>query len=49
MKIVNNKIVECTKEELYRHWLNAGWDILYPFDEYKTKMINLGVKIIEDK
>ena len=48
MKIENNKIVEATEEELYTYWLRAMSDLM-PFDEYRWRMENIGVKIIEDK
>lgn len=46
MKIENNKIIECTDNELYHYWLTRGWDDIYTYPTYKRKCIELGTKII---
>lgn len=43
----NNKIVECTEDELYMFWLKR-WSNLFDFYSYKKRCQELGTKIIND-
>lgn len=47
MKIEKDKIIETTETELYGYWLRNGMDDIYSFPEYKERMIEEGVKVIE--
>lgn len=46
MKIENNKIVECTEDELFEHYLIAGFDDLMSFDDYRERCEAHGTKVI---
>lgn len=48
MKIENGKIIEATRDELYRRWLDDGWDMMMPFEEYVYHLKNAGVKVTEE-
>lgn len=48
MKIENNKIVECTEDELFEHYLKAGFDEIFPFTEYKEQCEAHGTKVIKE-
>jgi len=48
MKIINNKIVEATQDELFSVYLKQGFDDIYSFPDYISRMLNVGVKITED-
>lgn len=48
MEIKKGKIVKATDGELYKYWLRQYSDIM-SYTDYKNKMINLGVTIIEIK
>lgn len=48
MEIKKGKIVKATDSELYKYWLRQYSDIM-SYTDYKNKMINLGVTIIEIK
>lgn len=47
MKIENGKIVECTDLELYNYWLKR-WSDIYSYPDYKSRVIELGTKVVED-
>lgn len=48
MKIVNNKIVECTRMELINYWLTRGFDDIMSYYDYEERMIDAGVKILKN-
>lgn len=45
MKLKNGKIDEITEDELFKYYLSRGFDDIYPFDEFKRKMIEAGTKV----
>lgn len=47
MVVKDNKIVECTEEELFNYYLSRGFDDIYSFPEYKQAVINKGTKVID--
>jgi hypothetical protein len=49
MKIKNNKIIECYENELYKRYLEQQMDDVMDFNNYKSNMVDHGVKIIEDE
>lgn len=48
MKIVDGKIAEATKSELFNYWLTRGYDDIYSFPEFLERMMERGVKIVEE-
>jgi hypothetical protein len=48
MKIENGKIMEATKRELYQRWLDDGWDMMMPFEEYVYHLKSAGVEVKEE-
>lgn len=46
MKIENNKIVECSEDELFGHYLKAGFDEIMSFDDYRQSCEKNGTKVI---
>lgn len=46
MKVVKNKIVEATEEELFAHYLKHGWDDIMSFTDFLVVMKNRGCKVI---
>ena len=46
MIVENGKIVIATEEELFEHYLKAGFDDLMSFPDYKSKCIKFGTKVI---
>ena len=49
MEIVNKKLTEATRKELYKKWVNEGWDRMMPFEEYVYRLQSAGVEVKEDK
>lgn len=49
MIVENNKIVEATKQELFEKWLELEMDDIYSFDEYISKLEDIGVRIIDSQ
>ena len=47
LKVVNNKITEITNSELFDYWLSREWDDLYSYPDFKERMKDCGVHIIE--
>lgn len=45
MKVENNKIVEATEGELYKFWLDRGYDDIMDFVSFLRRMKELGVKV----
>lgn len=48
MKIENGKIIEATRRELYRKYLDEGWDYITTFPAYLRAMETAGVKIVKE-
>ncbi len=48
MKIVDGKIAEATKSELFNYWLTCGYDDIYSFPEFLERMKKCGVVIKEE-
>lgn len=48
MEVKNGKIVEATDIELYEYWLESGWCDVYSYTEYKSRVKELGTRVIED-
>lgn len=48
MKVENGKIVEITEQELFRLYLDRGYDDCINFHEYKTRFVAAGAKIIKE-
>lgn len=46
MKVINNKIIEITEEELFDYWLKH-YDDIYTYEEYKIAMLKCNVNIIK--
>ena len=44
MKIENNKIIECTENELYNYWLK-NWSDLIDYGVYRRNCIANGTRI----
>ena len=49
MIVENGKIIEATRRELYRKYLDEGWDYIAPFPAYLWAMETAGVKIVEEE
>lgn len=49
MKINNGKIVELTEDELFSLYLSREMDLCMDFHEYRNRMVEAGVDIIQDK
>lgn len=49
MKVEKGKIVEATESELFRWYLEKGYDDFMSFNDYIYQMKKLGVKIIYEK
>ena len=47
MEIKYGKIVKATNEELYKFWLEH-WSDFLPYNEYKTRYIELGTKVVDE-
>ena len=47
MTITNNKITEITDDDLYALYLRRGMDELMDFNEYKSRVRQAGVLVIE--
>ena len=48
MEVKYGKIVEATDIELYEYWLESGWCDVYSYTDYKDRVKELGMKVIED-
>ncbi len=48
MIVVNNKIIACTESELFDYWLTR-YDDIWSYPEYKRRMVEAGVEIVNDK
>lgn len=48
MEIERGKIVSATDIELYEYWLKSGWCDVYSYTEYKSRVKELGTRVIED-
>lgn len=48
MLIEDGKIVEIGNKELWEYWLEC-WSDIYPFEEYKQRLIDKGVKITNEE
>lgn len=42
----NNKIVECTEDELFMFWLNT-WSNIIDYYSFKDRCKELGTKVVE--
>lgn len=49
MKVENGKIVEATRDELWKYWLSRGWCDFYSFDTYVRLCQNAGTKVTDEK
>lgn len=49
MKTEKGKIIEATRLELYRKYLDEGWDYITPFPAYLWAMEAAGVKIVKEE
>lgn len=49
MIVENGKIIEATRRELYRKYLDEGWDYITPFPAYLWAMEQAGAKIVEEE
>lgn len=49
MTVKNGKIIECTDNELFKHYLKCKWDDIYSYSEYKRLCIEEGTKVQEQK
>lgn len=45
----NNKIVECTENELFDFYLKRGYDDLFSFTDYMRQCEELGTVVIKNK
>ena len=48
MKIEKGKLTEATRKELYKKWVQEGWDRMMPFEEYVYHLKSAGVEVKED-
>ena len=48
MDIKNGKIVKATQHEMYRYWLEQGWDEIMSFPDYLERCVEHGTEIIYD-
>lgn len=48
MLIEDGKIVQISEDELFKYWLEC-WSDIYPYDEYRRKLIEKGVKITNEE
>lgn len=49
MKIVNNKIVEATENELFDVYLRKGYDDIMDFHEFVRQCKRAGTIVVDDK
>ena len=49
MIVEDGKIIEATRLELYRKYLDEGWDYITPFPAYLRAMQSCGVKIVKEQ
>ena len=49
MKIVNGRIAEATRDEMYDLYLNIEWDMVMPFQEYLSRCKEKGTKVTDDE
>ena len=47
MVITDGKITSATEDEMYRLYLNSGYDDCFDFREYKTRMAAAGCEITQ--
>lgn len=48
MKVENGKITEITEQELFRLYLDRGYDDCMDFHECKNRFVEAGAKIIKE-
>lgn len=48
MKIENDRIIECTENELRKVWIEM-WSEIFSYDDFKIIFMRSGAKIIQDK
>lgn len=49
MKIVDRKIVEATRDEMFDYYLTRGFDDVMPFSEFLRRCEENGTKITDKK
>ena len=49
MKIVDGKIVEATRDEMFDYYLTRDWDTVMPFAEFMRRCEENGTKITYKK
>lgn len=48
MIVEDGKIIEATRLELYRKYLDEGLDMMMPFEEYVYHLKKAGVEVTEE-
>ena len=49
MKIVNGRIAEATRDEMYDYYLKWEWYTAMPFPEWLSNCKNNGTKVTDDE
>lgn len=49
MKIVNGRIAEATRDEMYDLYLRMEWYRIMPFTEYLSRCEETGTKVTDDE
>ena len=49
MKIVNGKIAEATRDEMFDYYLTRDWDAVMPFEMFLRECERNGTKITDKK
>lgn len=49
MKIVDEKIAEATRDEMFDYYLTRDWDTVMPFAEFLRRCEENGTKITDKK
>ena len=49
MVVKQSKIVSCTNSELFKFYLDSGWDEVMDYNEYKRRCKDNGTTIIDDE
>ena len=48
MIVENGKIVKCTDQELYTHWLRTLSEFM-DYEDYKRRCIELGTEVVDER
>lgn len=43
----NGKILKCTEDEMFEHYLDKGFDDIMSFDDFKRQCVGAGTQIVD--